>query len=163
MLRDGRIVATLEGPGTNEDELVRLMVGREPEPLAPGRAAAPGPVLLSASGLSRRGVFADVSFTLRQGEILGFAGLIGAGRTEVGRALGLLLGLSVRDNLVAASQHAVVSRFRFLLPRLLAGHRTAGADRRRAHAGRRRGRQAAYPPSAAWSPCSRPARRPGTG
>ena len=160
VLRDGRLVATLDGAGASEDELVRLMVGREPEPLAPSRAAAPGPVLLAASGLGRRGAFADVSFTLRQGEILGFAGLIGAGRTEVGRAifgadafdsgsitlegapfrpgspreaiargvayltedrraLGLFLGLSVRDNLVAASQHAVVSRFRFLQPRLV--------------------------------------------
>jgi ribose transport system ATP-binding protein len=158
VLRDGRLVATLEGAAASEDELVRLMVGREPEPLTASRPAEAGPVLLAASGLSRAGAFADVTFSLRQGEILGFAGLIGAGRTEVGRAifgadgfeggsitlagapfrprspreaiargvayltedrraLGLFLGLSVRDNLVVASQRAVVSRFRFLLPR----------------------------------------------
>ena len=160
VLRDGRLVATLEGATASEEKLVRLMVGREPEPLAASRPAEAGPVLLAADRLSRAGAFADVSFSLRQGEILGFAGLIGAGRTEVGRAifgadyfeggsltlagapfrprspreaiaqgvayltedrraLGLFLGMTVRDNLVAASQHAVVSRLGFLLPRVV--------------------------------------------
>ena len=160
VLRDGRLVATLDAAAATEQQLVRLMVGREPEPLAASRPAEPGPLLLSVDGLGRRGAFAEVSFSLRQGEILGFAGLIGAGRTEVGRvlfgadgfdqgsitlagrpfrprspreaiangvayltedrrALGLFLGLAVRDNLVAASQQAVVSRLGFLRPRAI--------------------------------------------
>ena len=164
VLRDGRLVATLERATASEEELVRLMVGREPEALAADRPVEPGPVLLTADRLSRAGAFEDVSFSLRQGEILGFAGLIGAGRTELGRAifgadgfeggsitlagtpfrprspreaiahgvayltedrraLGLFLGMTVRDNLVAASQNAVVSRLRFLLPRVV--HRLA--------------------------------------
>jgi len=157
VLRDGRLVATLDATRATEGELVRLMVGREPEPPAATRSAEPGSVLLGVEGLSRAGAFADVSFSLRQGEILGFAGLVGAGRTEVGRAifgadgfergsmtlagapfrprsprdaiasgvayltedrraLGLFLGMAVRDNLVVASQRGVVSRLRFLRP-----------------------------------------------
>jgi ribose transport system ATP-binding protein len=67
--------------------LIRLMVGRTVEHLFPKHAAQPGPVVLEARGLTRRGALSNVTFQLRAGEVLGFAGLIGAGRTETARAI----------------------------------------------------------------------------
>jgi ABC-type sugar transport system ATPase subunit len=63
------------------------MVGRELTQQFPKAAVAPGPVALRVSGLSRRGVLEDVSFEVRRGEIVGLAGLVGAGRTELARAI----------------------------------------------------------------------------
>lgn len=87
VLRDGRLVATLERAEYSEDTLVRLMVGREPDPATERRSTTPGAELLVVDKLTRANVFRDVSFALRAGEILGFAGLVGAGRTEVARAI----------------------------------------------------------------------------
>jgi ribose transport system ATP-binding protein len=87
ILRDGRNVAEVPA-STDGDELVRLMVGRSIEAQFPARPAAePGPVLLQVTGLSRKGAFDDVSFQVRAGEVVGLAGLVGAGRTEVVRAI----------------------------------------------------------------------------
>ncbi len=85
VLRDGRLVATLEAAHATEDGLVRLMVGRDLDPLAERIATAPGPDLLVASNLGRPPAFEGVSFSLRRGEVLGFAGLIG-GRPHRGGA-----------------------------------------------------------------------------
>src|SRR6185312_5243648 len=63
------------------------MVGREISALYPKVHTTPGAIILEARGLTRKGYFEDVSFQLRAGEILGFAGLVGAGRTEVAQAL----------------------------------------------------------------------------
>ena len=95
VLRDGRHVRTMALRDTNQDELVRLMVGRDlanVERLAP----SPGerPVILSVRGLTREPQYRDVSFDLRRGEIVGMAGLVGAGRSEM--ALGVF-GAPVRD------------------------------------------------------------------
>jgi ABC-type sugar transport system ATPase subunit len=87
VLRDGRLVQTLDRADCSEEGLVRLMVGRESEPLAERRTTAPGAVVLEVEELTRANAFAGVSFTLRAQEILGFAGLVGAGRTEVARAI----------------------------------------------------------------------------
>jgi rhamnose transport system ATP-binding protein len=70
------------------------MVGRELSALFPKQAAALGEVALSVRGLTREGVFADVSFDVRHGEIVGLAGLVGAGRSEVARAV---FGIDPRD------------------------------------------------------------------
>jgi rhamnose transport system ATP-binding protein len=87
VLRDGTHVATRPASLLAHDEIVRLMVGRSLEALFPKEDAEIGDVVFKAEGLRRRGVFSDVSFELRRGEIVGLAGFVGAGRTEVARAL----------------------------------------------------------------------------
>jgi rhamnose transport system ATP-binding protein len=87
VLRDGRHVATRPAAELPHGEIVRLMVGRSLDALFPKEEAAIGDVVLRAQGLSRRGVFAGVSFELRRGEIVGLAGFVGSGRTEVARAI----------------------------------------------------------------------------
>ncbi|TLS43399.1 sugar ABC transporter ATP-binding protein [Streptomyces montanus] len=86
VLRDGRSVGQVPA-STPRDELVRLMVGRSIEQQYPREPADFGAPLLSVSGLTRDGVFHDVSFEVRAGEVVGVAGLVGAGRTEVARAV----------------------------------------------------------------------------
>ncbi|MFD7990688.1 sugar ABC transporter ATP-binding protein [Streptomyces mexicanus] len=91
VIRDGRSVGQVPA-STPEDELVRLMVGRSIEQQYPrerpgGDGEEQAPVLLSVEGLTRDGVFHDVSFQVRAGEVVGIAGLVGAGRTEVVRAV----------------------------------------------------------------------------
>ncbi len=109
VLRDGKFVGTVDYKDTSVRELVRMMVGRElgdyfPERTAkpsvvrmmvgrelgdyfPERTAKPSDVLLEVHGLTRKKVIEDISFNLHRGEILGVAGLMGAGRTEMARAL----------------------------------------------------------------------------
>jgi ribose transport system ATP-binding protein len=87
VLRDGKLVATLPMAGTTPRELIRLMVGRELTQQFPQRPHDPGPIALQVTGLSRQGVLSDISFEVRRGEIIGIAGLVGAGRTEVARAI----------------------------------------------------------------------------
>ena len=88
VLRDGEVVSTRPVDGIDEDELVRLMIGRSLEAYYPGHLEAdPGEELLRVDGLSSPGRFHDVSFALRAGEVLGLAGLVGAGRTEVAEAI----------------------------------------------------------------------------
>lgn len=87
VLRDGRYVGSGTIADTDDNELVRMMVGRSLDQLFPGDSATPGDVVLEASHVSRAGFFRDVSFSVRAGEILGFFGLIGAGRSEVMRGI----------------------------------------------------------------------------
>ena len=87
VLRDGRHVATRPAAELSHAEIVRLMVGRSLEALFPKEEAAIRDVALELRGFTRHGVFADISFTVRRGEILGLAGLVGAGRSEIARSL----------------------------------------------------------------------------
>jgi rhamnose transport system ATP-binding protein len=87
VLRDGRHIDTRPAPELTRDELIRLMVGRSLGALFPKEEAAIGDVVLRAQGLTRQGVFSNVSFELRRGEIVGLAGFVGAGRTEVARSI----------------------------------------------------------------------------
>jgi ribose transport system ATP-binding protein len=87
VLRDGKHVATMATTETTQRELIRLMVGRELTQQFPDRPHEPGAVALRVSGLTRRGVLEDISFEVRRGEIVGIAGLVGAGRTELARAI----------------------------------------------------------------------------
>jgi ribose transport system ATP-binding protein len=87
VLRDGRHVATRRIDEVTVPELVKLMVGRDVTEHFPRRRVPPGEEILRAEGLSRAGVLHDVSFVLRRGEVLGVAGLMGAGRTELARIL----------------------------------------------------------------------------
>lgn len=86
VLKDGRTVArNLPARETPTAEVIRLMTGRNIEYVFPSRddAAAPGEALLEVENLSRAGEFSDVSFTVRAGEIVGLAGLVGSGRSEI--------------------------------------------------------------------------------
>src|SRR6476620_11287067 len=90
VLRDGRLVKTLDKSATNPQEITHLMVGREIEAIEFGSQRQAGEVLLRVENLSlpwpghaRGWRLKDVSFELRRGEVLGFAGLMGAGRTEL--------------------------------------------------------------------------------
>jgi ABC-type sugar transport system ATPase subunit len=88
VLRDGEQVATRATADLDERELVRLMIGRHVAQYFPAHiAAAPGEELLSVAGLSSPGKFDGISFSLHAGEVLGLAGLVGAGRSEIAKAL----------------------------------------------------------------------------
>ncbi|MCR2824594.1 sugar ABC transporter ATP-binding protein [Microbacterium sp. zg.Y909] len=87
VMRDGSYVDTTAIADTTVDELVRQMVGRDVTDLYPKLPAEVGEVVLDVRGLTRPGVFRDISFQLRAGEIVGLAGLVGAGRSEVARAV----------------------------------------------------------------------------
>jgi rhamnose transport system ATP-binding protein len=94
VFRDGRHVVTTATSELTTADLVRHMVGRTVS-LFPKVETPIGDVLLEVSGLTRVGVFRDVEFSVRAGEIVGFAGLVGAGRTEVAR---VLFGIDQRDH-----------------------------------------------------------------
>ncbi len=95
VLRDGETVATRDARGVGRAELIRLMVGRELAAAFPKRSGTPGDVALEARGVShRRSGIHDVSFSVRSGEILGLAGLVGSGRTQLAE---ILFGLSPAD------------------------------------------------------------------
>jgi ribose transport system ATP-binding protein len=87
VLRDGRVVGTRDLADCKVSALSHLMLGRTLTEVFPEKRNTPGRTLLVVEGLTRPGVFHDVSFVLREGEILGLAGLVGSGRTEIARAL----------------------------------------------------------------------------
>ncbi len=87
VMRDGQVVTTLPRADLDEKKLIRLMVGRDIANLYPRPKTSIGEVVLRVEGLSRARVLHDCSFEVRAGEILGFAGLIGSGRTELARAV----------------------------------------------------------------------------
>lgn len=87
VLRDGRYIGEGSMKDAEESDLVKMMVGRSVDQLFPKAESAIGDCALRAEGLSQTGIFKDVSFEVRKGEILGFFGLVGAGRSEVMRAL----------------------------------------------------------------------------
>jgi ribose transport system ATP-binding protein len=90
VLRDGQYVGTRRMDEITDDEIIAMMVGRDISAVNLGRQEAPqhtGEVALSVRGLSTKNLLRDVSFDLHRGEILGFAGLVGAGRTETARAV----------------------------------------------------------------------------
>ena len=87
VMRDGSYVDTTPIAETSVDELVRQMVGRDVTDLFPKLPSEVGEVVLEVDGITRAGVFRDITFTLRAGEIVGLAGLVGAGRSEVARAI----------------------------------------------------------------------------
>lgn len=87
VMRDGKTVDTKPIPETNFDEVVKKMVGRELTDRFPARHPSPGETVLEVKQLTRKGVFEQVSFSVRSGEIVGVSGLMGAGRTEMMRAI----------------------------------------------------------------------------
>ncbi len=95
IFRDGKYVATKPVSELNRGKLIEMMVGRELTELFPKLEAEIGEVVLRVSGLNRGKFVRDVSFELRRGEILGFAGLMGVGRTEV---LETIFGVHAADS-----------------------------------------------------------------
>jgi ribose transport system ATP-binding protein len=87
VLRDGRHVGTRTTKEASMAELVRMMVGRDLKEQFPKQRATPGDEVLRVDRLRREGVLHDITLTLRRGEVVGLAGLMGSGRTELARAI----------------------------------------------------------------------------
>lgn len=94
ILRDGYLISIDDVTDLDEEEMARKMVGRELSQIYPAKQYKLGEVVLKVSNLSIDGVLEKLSFELRKGEVLGFAGLVGAGRTETFEAL---MGLRKKD------------------------------------------------------------------
>lgn len=87
VLRDGRFIACDKCENIPEDKLMTMIAGHELADIYPDIETAKGDVLLRVEGLSSPGVFDDISFSVREGEVLGISGLMGAGRSEIVRAI----------------------------------------------------------------------------
>jgi rhamnose transport system ATP-binding protein len=87
VLRDGRLISSRPKQEITQGQAIREMVGRDMADFFVRNPQPPGDVVLRVDGLGRESVFGDVSFALRAGEVLGLAGLVGAGRTDVALAL----------------------------------------------------------------------------
>ena len=87
ILRDGSYIATKEIKDTDMNDVVKMMIGREIGERYPQRDCKIGDVMLDVQNLTRPGVFEKVSFQVREGEVLGVSGLMGAGRTEIMQAI----------------------------------------------------------------------------
>ncbi|SFE01522.1 ribose transport system ATP-binding protein [Paenibacillus catalpae] len=88
VMRDGRYIDTVSTASVTNEQIIAMMVGREIyDSTKQSRIAENSETVLEVKGLSRKGALHNINFKLRKGEIIGFAGLIGAGRTEVARAI----------------------------------------------------------------------------
>ena len=135
VLRDGQFVRTLNRPETSPQEITHLMVGREIEATRRTEQRVPGPTLLEVRNLSlpwpghaRKWRLKDVSFSLRQGEVLGIAGLLGAGRTEL---LECLFGAAVEPPQGQILLHGKPVAFQHPVEAMRAGIALVTEDRQR--------------------------------
>lgn len=87
VFRDGKYIGTHLSTEVTRDDIIKMMVGREVSQMFPKEEVEIGDVLLSVKNLSLEGVFHDISFDVRKGEILGLAGLVGAGRSNVAETI----------------------------------------------------------------------------
>jgi inositol transport system ATP-binding protein len=87
VFRDGKYIATKLSSEVTRDDIIKMMVGREITQMFPKETVPIGDVVLSVKNLGVKGIFSDVTFDLRAGEILGLAGLVGSGRSNVAEAL----------------------------------------------------------------------------
>ena len=87
VLRDGQVIETRATKDFTRDEIVERMVGRSVDVDYPRRNITPGEVVLKLDNVTREGIVENISFELRRGEILGLAGLVGSGRTEIAEAI----------------------------------------------------------------------------
>ena len=87
VLKDGELVGTVATRRTEMSQLIKMMVGRELEDIYPRRRAQPKAPVLRIEGLSKKGLFKEISFSLAAGEILGLFGLVGSGRSDVARCI----------------------------------------------------------------------------
>ncbi|GAA0416335.1 sugar ABC transporter ATP-binding protein [Cocleimonas flava] len=95
ILRDGHLISLDEVTGLNEKDMARKMVGRELNQIYPEKSAPQEETVLKVSNLSIDGVLKNINFELKKGEVLGFSGLVGAGRTETAEAI---MGLRHKDS-----------------------------------------------------------------
>jgi ABC-type sugar transport system ATPase subunit len=87
VLKDGELVGTVKPAETDQNQLIRMMVGRTLGEIYPERKPSLGKEILSVKGLTGEKEYQEVSFSLNRGEILGFFGLVGSGRTQVARGI----------------------------------------------------------------------------
>lgn len=87
VMRDGNYIATRPMKEVDKDDLIRMIAGRKIEKLYERQAAEFGEVAFEVQNLEREGVFSDISFSVRKGEVFGLCGLMGAGRSEILRAI----------------------------------------------------------------------------
>jgi ABC-type sugar transport system ATPase subunit len=87
VLKDGQLVGTVKSQESDQNQLIKMMVGRDLGEIFPVRTPPKPEVALEVRNLTRDGYFSDVSFSLRRGEILGMFGLVGSGRTQVARCI----------------------------------------------------------------------------
>ncbi|SJZ66225.1 ribose transport system ATP-binding protein [Cetobacterium ceti] len=87
IMRDGQYISTLDFKNTSLDEMISLMVGRSLENKFPKRNCKIGEISLEIKNISKKGKYKNISFNLKKGEILGIAGLMGSGRTEIARGI----------------------------------------------------------------------------
>ncbi len=87
ILRDGQIIDTQPVSSISKNKIIELMVGRSVDMEFPKRNTVPGEIVLDVQNLTRRGIVKGVTFNLRKGEVLGIAGLVGSGRTELAEAI----------------------------------------------------------------------------
>ncbi|MDE2445779.1 MAG: sugar ABC transporter ATP-binding protein [Alphaproteobacteria bacterium] len=87
VFRDGKYIATKPSSSVTRDDIIRMMVGREITQMFPKETVPIGNVKLAVKGLGLKGVFQDVSFEVREGEILGIAGLVGSGRSNIAETI----------------------------------------------------------------------------
>ncbi|GLO63866.1 galactose/methyl galactoside import ATP-binding protein MglA [Vibrio sp. MACH09] len=95
VFRDGAFIGERAARETNHEELVNMMVGRDLGDVFPPPTSKPGKTRLEVKNLCTKGCFENINFTLREGEILGIAGLVGAGRTEL---VETLFGVKQKDS-----------------------------------------------------------------
>lgn len=127
VLRDGRSVATGAMAGRSDAELIAAMVGRPMGGLFPARARVPGEVVLTVEELASPPLLRSASFELRRGEILGVAGLVGSGRSEMVRAL---FGLAPSSGRVALRGRVLPTAAARPAARVVAGFGYASEDRK---------------------------------
>lgn len=87
VLRDGECIGTTDASQVDRDKLVELMVGRTLDNIYPKETVPMGQTVMQVEGLTRKGVFEEISFSVKAGEILGISGLVGAGRSEIMRGI----------------------------------------------------------------------------
>ncbi|HET6960949.1 MAG TPA: sugar ABC transporter ATP-binding protein [Terriglobia bacterium] len=87
VMRDGKTVQTDQASSMNQDQIIRLMVGRELEQFFPSAHSTPGAEVLKLESIQQAGKLRNISLSLRKGEIVGLTGLVGAGRTELARVI----------------------------------------------------------------------------